>query len=215
MVQHMASQAGNTVSKSQSHFGRGLMDSLMPGLASAGTVLLGGSLAAGVAAAVAVVGASMVLTRKVKAGTSIAAASAGGGAVAVTAMLTGGLSSVIAACMAGCAFMATGVNNRVSKAVSRVESDTARHGLAAGMVAGAALSAALTYGAAMNTPESADLPPVRQNAAASAHKNASGMVTNNFTVIAQGGPKALPQGGVSAATPVVAAASKAPAPSVL
>lgn len=167
-------------------FARGLAASLIPGLAAAGTVLLGGPLSVGIAAAVASVGILAASTRKLNAVTSVAAATAGGAAVALTSMLTGGLASVISACMAACVFMATGTNKIVSEAVSNLRGDRTRQRFAAGTLAGSALSAALTYGAAVTMPQTADLPPVLRTGSVAQPATASAVLTNNFAVTAEG-----------------------------
>lgn len=168
-------------------FARGLAASLIPGLAAAGMVLLGGPLSVGIAAAVVSVGILAASTRKLNAVTSVAAATAGGAAVALTSMLTGGLASVISACMAACVFMATGTNKIVSEAVSNLRGDRTRQRFAAGTLAGSALSAALTYGAAVTMPQqTADLPPVLRAGSAAQPGSASVALTNNFAVTAEG-----------------------------
>lgn len=165
---------------------RGLAASLIPGLAAAGTVLLGGPLSVGVAAAAAAVGVLAVSARKLNAATSVAAATAGGAAVALTSMMTGGLTSVISACLAACVFTAAGTNKIVTQAVSSLRADRARGRFAAGTVAGSVLSAALTYGAAVTTPQTADLPPVLRTGAVTQPAAASVALTNNFALTAQG-----------------------------
>lgn len=167
-------------------FGRGLAASVIPGLAAAGTVLLGGPLSLGIAAAVTTVGILAASARKLNAASSVAAATAGGAAVALTSVLTGGLASVISACMAACVFVATGANKIVSDAVSNLRGDRTRQRFAAGALAGSALSAALTYGAAVTTPQTADLPPVLRTGSVAQPGTTAAALTNNFAVTAEG-----------------------------
>ncbi len=164
----------------------GLTASLIPGLAAAGTVLMGGPLSVGIAAAAAAVGVLAVSARKVNAATSVAAATAGGAAVALTSAMTGGLASVISACLAACAFTAVGANKVVAQGVSNLRGDRARQRFVAGTLAGSALSAALTYGAAVTKPQTADLPPVLRTGAVTQPAAASVALTNDFALTAEG-----------------------------